>query len=66
MPHQDMPMKETAMNEHHPKPYKLPDRLAPAMRMLKAFHSASTPEDMTPEELERQRKSQEFMGNLTD
>lgn len=40
-------------------------RLAPAMRMLKALHSASAPEDMTPEELDKQRRSQELLGNLT-
>mgnify|MGYP002411099447 FL=1 len=40
-------------------------RLAPAMRVLKALHSAGTPEEMTVEELERQRRSQELLGNLT-
>ena len=53
------------MDERHFTPYKLPERLAPAMRMLRAFHSASTPEDMTTEELEKQRRSQNFMGNLS-
>lgn len=52
------------MRESDSTPYKLPERLAPVMRMLKAFHSAAAPDDMTPEELEHQRKSQEFMGNL--
>lgn len=42
-----------------------PARLAPAMRMLKALHSATAPEEMSAEELEKQRKSQEFLGNLT-
>lgn len=40
-------------------------RLAPAMRVLKALHSAGRPEAMTLEELERQRRSQELLGNLT-
>lgn len=39
-------------------------RLDPAMRLLKALHSAAAPEDMTPEELEKQRKGQELLGNL--
>lgn len=47
------------------KPFNLhqtPARLAPAMRMLKALHSA--PEELTAEELEKQRKGQELLGNL--
>ncbi|MDD3346173.1 alpha/beta hydrolase [Oscillibacter sp.] len=40
-------------------------RLAPMMRALKALHSASTPEALTPEELERQRRNQEILGRLT-
>lgn len=40
-------------------------RLAPAMRVLKALHSAGAPGAMTVEELERQRRSQELLGNLT-
>lgn len=40
-------------------------RLAPAMRVLKALHSAGTPEELTLEELERQRRNQELLGNLT-
>ena len=47
------------------KSYKLPAHLAPTMRMLQAFHSATAPDEMTPEELERQRRSQQFVGNLT-
>ena len=39
-------------------------RLDPAMRMLKALHSAAAPGDMTAEELEKQRKGQELLGNL--
>lgn len=38
--------------------------LDPLMRTLKALHSATLPENMTPEELERQRKSQDAMGRL--
>lgn len=40
-------------------------RLDPAMRALKAFHSASAPDSMDVEELERQRRSQELLGRLT-
>jgi len=40
-------------------------RLAPAMRVLKALHSAGTPEVQTLEELEKQRRNQELLGNLT-
>lgn len=40
-------------------------RLDPLMRALKALHSAGAPEDMTAEELERQRRSQEVLGRLT-
>ncbi|MCI2056443.1 MAG: alpha/beta hydrolase [Oscillibacter sp.] len=34
------------------------------MRALKALHSAGSPESMTPEELERQRRNQEILGRL--
>ena len=37
-------------------------RLAPMMRALKAIHSATSPESMAPEDLERQRKGQEVLG----
>lgn len=40
-------------------------RLDPLMRALKALHSAGAPENMTAEELERQRRSQEVLGRLT-
>lgn len=53
------------MEEHHYKAQKTPARLAPAMRMLKALHSATAPGEMTQEELEKQRRSQELLGNLT-
>ncbi len=52
------------MEEARFTPRRPPARLAPAMRMLKALHSAAAPEEMTAEELERQRKSQELLGNL--
>ena len=39
-------------------------RLDPAMRVLKALHSASVPAELCPEELERQRRNQEILGNL--
>lgn len=39
-------------------------RLAPVMRALKAIHSATSPESMAPEDLERERKGQELLGRL--
>ncbi len=39
-------------------------RLDPAMRVLKALHNAGTPEELTAEELEKQRRNQEILGNL--
>ena len=39
-------------------------RLAPMMRALKAIHTATSPESMAPEDLERQRKGQEVLGRL--
>lgn len=40
-------------------------RLDPMMRALKALHSAGAPDAMDPEELERQRRSQEILGRIT-
>ena len=40
-------------------------RLDPAMRVLKALHSANVPETLSIEELQKQRKNQEILGNLT-
>ena len=40
-------------------------KLDPLMRALKALHSAGSPETMTPEELEHQRRNQEILGRLT-
>jgi len=40
-------------------------RLDPLMRALKALHSVSTPEAMTLEDLEKQRRNQEILGRLT-
>ncbi len=40
-------------------------RMDPLMRALKALHSAGSPENMTPEELEHQRRNQELLGRLT-
>ena len=40
-------------------------RMDPLMRALKAIHSAGSPDSMTPEELEHQRRSQEILGRLT-
>ena len=39
-------------------------RMDPLMRALKAIHSAGSPDSMTPEDLERQRRSQEGLGRL--
>lgn len=39
-------------------------RLQPMLRALKAIHSASNPESMEPEDLERQRVGQEVLGRL--
>lgn len=39
-------------------------RLAPMMRALKAIHSATSPESMAPEDLERERRGQELLGRL--
>ena len=39
-------------------------RLAPMMKALKAIHTATSPESMDPEDLTRQRKSQELLGRL--
>ena len=40
-------------------------RLAPQMRALKALHSLASPgEQVTPEELEKQRRNQEILGRL--
>ena len=39
-------------------------RLALMMRALKAVHSATSPESMTPKDLERQRAGQELLGRL--
>ena len=39
-------------------------KLDPLMRALKAIHSATAPESMTPAELERERRGQEVLGRL--
>ena len=39
-------------------------RLDPAMRVLKAIHSANLPEELSLEDLKQQRRSQEVLGNL--
>ena len=39
-------------------------RLAPIMKALKAVHTATSPESMDREDLERQRKGQEMLGRL--
>ena len=40
-------------------------RMDPLMRALKALHSAGSPDAITPEELEHQRRNQELLGRLT-
>ena len=47
-----------------PKAQRPELRLDPAMRVLKALHSANLPEEITAEELKKQRRSQEVLGNL--
>lgn len=39
-------------------------KLAPFMRLLKAVHSMGEPESFTPEDLEKQRRSQDLLGNM--
>ena len=39
-------------------------KLAPFMRLLKAVHSLQEPETMTTEDLAKQRRSQEALGNM--
>lgn len=39
-------------------------KLAPFMRLLKAVHSLGAPEDFTPEDLEKQRRAQDALGNM--
>ena len=39
-------------------------KLAPFMRLLKAVHSLQEPETMSTEDLEKQRRSQEALGNM--
>ena len=46
------------------KPSAEAKRLDPVMRALKALRSVTAPEDMTPAELERERRSQELLGRL--
>jgi monoterpene epsilon-lactone hydrolase len=39
-------------------------RMQPIMAALKAVHSATSPDSMAPEDLDRQRKGQELLGRL--
>ena len=39
-------------------------KLAPFMRLLKAVHSMGEPESFTPEDLEKQRRSQDALGTM--
>lgn len=57
-------MDKLHMTRKH-KPEAQSPRLDPLMRALKALHSAGAPDAMDPEELERQRRNQEFLGRLT-
>ena len=41
-----------------------PLKLEPHMRILKALHSAASPGEITPGELEKQRRNQELLGQL--
>lgn len=40
-------------------------RLAPLMYALRALHGMTTPEELTPEELEKQRRKQDVLGRLS-
>ena len=40
-------------------------KLDPIMRVLKAFHSANMPETISADDLKKQRRNQEILGNLT-
>ncbi len=40
-------------------------KLDPIMRVLKAIHGANMPQELTAEELAKQRRNQEILGNLT-
>ena len=51
-------------NEKSRRLVRSESRLDPAMRVLKALHSARTPGELSPEELKKQRRSQEILGNL--
>ncbi len=56
------------MEQKRPASHKMPKtapHLGPSMRVLKAIHSAAAPDAITTEELEKQRRSQELLGNLT-
>lgn len=44
------------------EPEKL--KLEPFMRLLKAVHSLGEPEAMTSEDLEKQRRAQDALGNM--
>ena len=50
--------------EKFSRPKKGKIRLDPAMRVLKALHSANMPEELSAQQLQKQRRSQEVLGNL--
>ena len=53
------------MTNEHPRRYrKAEPKLDPMMRLLKAFHSSGMPDALDPEQLQKQRRSQEVLGNL--
>lgn len=59
----DSPREKQKDRADSPSPAKQ-RRLQPALRALKAIHSATVPASMTPAELTRQRKAQEVLGRL--
>lgn len=52
-------------NEYKRKIRRPEPKLDPVMRVLKAIHGANMPQDLTEEELNKQRRNQEILGNLT-
>ena len=59
-----MEQEQIRMKLTRPAPEHESQRLAPFMRALKAVHTATTPETMNLEDLEKQRRGQELLGRL--
>lgn len=62
-PHASIRLRSSRSSPEHRKMAE--DRhLEPVMRALKAIHSATSPDSMAPEDLERQRAGQDMLGRL--